>query len=35
MNIKEIVCEGMDWIQLTLDGVQWRFLMSPLMDFRI
>jgi hypothetical protein len=31
MNLKEIGCEGVDWVHLTLDRDQWRALVDMLM----
>jgi len=33
--LKEIACEGMDWIQLAQDGVQWRALVNAVMKLRV
>jgi hypothetical protein len=33
--LKEIVCDGMDWIHLANDTVQWRALVNTVMDIRV
>jgi hypothetical protein len=35
MNLKEIVCKGVDWIQLTQDMVQWWTLVNTVMNLQV
>jgi hypothetical protein len=35
MNLREIGWGGMDWIDLAQDRVQWRFLVSRVMNLRV
>jgi hypothetical protein len=34
MNLKEIRCEGVDWMHLAQDRAQWRNLVDTVMNFR-
>jgi hypothetical protein len=34
MNLKEIVCEGMDWIYLAEDNIRWWALVNVVMTFK-
>jgi hypothetical protein len=35
MDLREIVCGGMDWIDLVQDGYQWRALVNTVMNLRV
>jgi hypothetical protein len=35
MEFEKIVCGGIDWIRLALDGVQWRALANTVMKLRV
>jgi hypothetical protein len=35
MGLKEIMCEGVDWIQLALDMDQWGTLVNPGMNLQV
>jgi len=35
MDTKETVCDGLDWIHLTQDRIQWRTLISTVMNLRV
>jgi hypothetical protein len=35
MNLREIGCGGMDWIDLIQDRDQWRVLVNMVMNLRI
>jgi hypothetical protein len=35
MDLREIGCGGMDWIDLAEDGDQWRALVNTVMNIRI
>jgi hypothetical protein len=35
IDLREIEWDGMDWIDLTQDGDQWRTLVNTVMNFRV
>lgn len=35
MDTKETVCDGLDWIHLNQDRIQWRTLISTVMNLRV
>jgi len=35
MDLQEVGCGGMDWIELTEDMDRWRELMNAVMDLRV
>jgi len=35
MDLQEVGCEGVDWIQLVQDRYRWRGLVSAVMNFRV
>jgi hypothetical protein len=35
MNLREIGCEGVDWIHLTQDGEQWRAFVNTVNGLRV
>jgi hypothetical protein len=35
MDLQEVGCGGMDWIEMAQDGIRWRALLNPLMTLRV
>jgi len=35
MNLQEVVCGGMDWIEVARDRDNWRVLMTAVMNLRV
>ena len=35
MNLQEVGCEGMDWIELAEDRDRWRALMNAVMNLQV
>jgi hypothetical protein len=35
MDLKVVRCEGMDWIELAPDRVQWRAVVNRIINFRV
>jgi hypothetical protein len=35
MDLQDVGCEGMDWIDLAQDRVRWQALVNAIMNFRV
>jgi hypothetical protein len=35
MDLREIVCDGMDWIDLSQDGEEWKALVNTVMSLLV
>jgi hypothetical protein len=35
MDVRETGCEGVDWIELVKNGVQWRIFVNTLINIRV
>ena len=35
MHLQDVVCEGMDWIDVALERYRWRAIENAVMNFRV